>query len=238
MRLQRTATYIKDLNWVAVLVEFLIVVMGVFLGLQLGNWNDARVAARVAAELEVTLERDFAELETSLSERIDAIVADEERVSELLEIVRADVAPTDPNDPAMLSRLDAAWTLPRLPSPPASYVEIVESGKLSIFSDPELRRALGGYGQAVALHNDALPPAIEAITARESLIVQSLRLKNDLEVGRSGGVGIEGYDWDVLKDADADVQMVLVWQTTGEMLARQQLAEVEAVLAILRKEPR
>ena len=238
MRLQRTMTYIKDMNWVAVLVEFLIVVMGVFLGLQLGNWNDARLAARVAAELEVTLERDFAELETSLSERIDAIVDDEERVSELLDIVRADVAPTDPQDQAMLSRLDAAWTLPRLPSPPASYVEIVESGKLSILSDPELRRALGRYGQAVALHNDALPPAIEAITARESLIVQSLRLQNNLELGRSADGGIEGYDWDVLKDADADVQMVLVWQITGEMLARQQLAEVEAVLAILRDEAR
>ncbi len=238
MRLQRTATYIKDLNWVAVLVEFLIVVMGVFLGLQLGNWNDARVAARVAAELEVTLERDFVELEISLSERIDTIIADEESVSELLEIVRGDVEPTDPLDPAMLARLDAAWNLPRLPSPPASYVEIVESGKLSILPDPELRRALGRYGQAVALHNDALPPAIDAITGRDSLVVQSLRVQNDLEIGRLARGGIEGYDWEILKDADADVQMVLVWQITGEMLARQQLAEVEAVLAILRNEDR
>ena len=42
MILRRLATSIRKQDWFAVIVETLIVVMGVYLGIQLGNWNEAR----------------------------------------------------------------------------------------------------------------------------------------------------------------------------------------------------
>ncbi len=42
MILQRLATSIRRQDWFTVLIETLIVVLGVFLGIQLGNWNEAR----------------------------------------------------------------------------------------------------------------------------------------------------------------------------------------------------
>ncbi|MEM5518641.1 hypothetical protein WNY37_16910 [Henriciella sp. AS95] len=42
MILQRLATSIRKQDWFTVLIETLIVVFGVFLGIQLGNWNEAR----------------------------------------------------------------------------------------------------------------------------------------------------------------------------------------------------
>ncbi|MGB3627654.1 MAG: hypothetical protein WA989_17630, partial [Henriciella sp.] len=39
MILQRLATSIRKQDWFTVLIETLIVVLGVFLGIQLGNWN-------------------------------------------------------------------------------------------------------------------------------------------------------------------------------------------------------
>jgi hypothetical protein len=65
------------------------------------------------------------------------------------------------------------------------------------------------------------------------MVVQSLRLSNDLKVARSSEMGIESYDWEILKNADADVQMVLVWHVTGEYLAKQQLEEVHNILNLL-----
>ena len=65
------------------------------------------------------------------------------------------------------------------------------------------------------------------------MVVQSLRLSSDLEVARSNKAGIESYDWEILKNADADIQMVLVWHVAGEFLAKQQLEEVHNILKIL-----
>lgn len=43
MILRRLNEHVKAQNWVAVGLDFLIVVLGVFLGIQLGNWNEARI---------------------------------------------------------------------------------------------------------------------------------------------------------------------------------------------------
>ena len=41
MLLRRIKTHIQNENWFAVLIDFLIIVMGVFVGLQISNWNDS-----------------------------------------------------------------------------------------------------------------------------------------------------------------------------------------------------
>lgn len=42
MILRRLTKHIEDQNWFAVGVDFLIVVVGVFIGIQVANWNDAK----------------------------------------------------------------------------------------------------------------------------------------------------------------------------------------------------
>ena len=42
MLLRRITKHVKDQNWFAVGIDFFIVVVGVFMGLQVSNWNDAR----------------------------------------------------------------------------------------------------------------------------------------------------------------------------------------------------
>lgn len=51
MLLQRVMGHVKDQNWLAVAIDFVIVVLGVFIGLQVSNWNASRADA--------SLERDF-----------------------------------------------------------------------------------------------------------------------------------------------------------------------------------
>ncbi|MGB3624869.1 MAG: hypothetical protein WA989_03515 [Henriciella sp.] len=63
MILQRLATSICKQDWFTVLIETLIVVFGVFIGLQLGNWNEARAERAQETELLAALHQ---EIETSI----------------------------------------------------------------------------------------------------------------------------------------------------------------------------
>lgn len=42
MLLRRVTKHVKDQNWFAVCIDFVIVVIGVFIGIQVANWNDAQ----------------------------------------------------------------------------------------------------------------------------------------------------------------------------------------------------
>jgi len=49
---RRVAEHVKAQNWTAVFIDFVIVVVGVFIGIQVANWNEARVdEARLTAQL-------------------------------------------------------------------------------------------------------------------------------------------------------------------------------------------
>ena len=85
MLLRRITQHVKDQNWFAVGIDFIIVVIGVFIGIQVANWNDVRqervsevqYLERFADEIELTIahlrdERSFA---TESSESIEAFSA-------------------------------------------------------------------------------------------------------------------------------------------------------------------
>lgn len=46
MLLRRITEHVKAQNWTAVVLDFVIVVVGVFIGLQVNNWNEARLDER------------------------------------------------------------------------------------------------------------------------------------------------------------------------------------------------
>ena len=53
MLLRRITQHVKDQNWTAVALDFFIVVIGVFIGIQVANWNDTQSnKAGLAATLE------------------------------------------------------------------------------------------------------------------------------------------------------------------------------------------
>ena len=64
MILRRFAESLQQQNWAAIAIEFVLLVLGVFLGIQVANWNEAR-ADRVAYE--AALGRLSAEIDTNLA---------------------------------------------------------------------------------------------------------------------------------------------------------------------------
>jgi len=84
--LRSISKHVSDQNWVAVALDFCIVVAGVFIGIQLGNWNDLRgnkqatisALERLNGEVSVnmdTADNVIAKIEVSSVIRADAIDA-------------------------------------------------------------------------------------------------------------------------------------------------------------------
>lgn len=59
MLLRRITKHVKDQSWFAIGIDFFIVVVGVFIGIQVANWNDARVADAAEAQLMIRLAEEM-----------------------------------------------------------------------------------------------------------------------------------------------------------------------------------
>lgn len=142
MILGRLSLALRQQNWLAVGIEFLIVTAGVFLGIQFGNWNDARVAdARQARYLE-RLQDDFEIIRNGLvrerqrSERFNALS------SELRDWLADDA---DLVGRVTDEHIDALMSASRPPRPSPTYLEMQASGAFSRIDRQGLRTALISY---------------------------------------------------------------------------------------------
>jgi uncharacterized protein YcgL (UPF0745 family) len=68
MILRRLTTALRKQDWFTVVIETLIVVFGVFIALQVNNWNAGRLERVDTQNVLERLERDF-ELQLSLTNR-------------------------------------------------------------------------------------------------------------------------------------------------------------------------
>ncbi|MGJ8663403.1 MAG: DUF6090 family protein [Marinicella sp.] len=59
MLLRRITQHVRNQNWFAVFIDFVIVVVGVFIGIQVANWNDARAEAVREQEVLVAILDDL-----------------------------------------------------------------------------------------------------------------------------------------------------------------------------------
>ncbi len=61
MLFRRITEHVKAQNWTAVALDFVIVVVGVFIGIQVANWNDAQTAKHRKDEIIASLITDLAD---------------------------------------------------------------------------------------------------------------------------------------------------------------------------------
>jgi hypothetical protein len=117
MILRRLSQHIKDQNWFAVVLDFVIVVFGVFFGIQIGNWNDTRLdheAYQQAHDRMViearnnidTIEKSLA-IALPFSEKVYSAIEDiracrndeqaKERIHEAIDIIKVTFTPSVQN---------------------------------------------------------------------------------------------------------------------------------------------
>ena len=70
MLLRRVTEHVKAQNWTAVGIDFVIVVIGVFMGIQVNNWNQARIAQQTERDYYAKLVEDLRAEENTRVARI------------------------------------------------------------------------------------------------------------------------------------------------------------------------
>ena len=130
----------------AIAIDFVIVVFGVFIGLQVNNWNEAR---NERARERTYLERLFVDFHANvrtLETYVDGRRRDGQILINLAVALRDGGAP--PTDDA-LQRPLCRWGAAPLPDlRQGTYNELVSSGALSVLRDERLRILLADYSAA------------------------------------------------------------------------------------------
>ncbi len=144
MLLRRVMEHVRRQDWAAVAIDFVITVVGVFVGLQAANWNEARVDRQRA---HAYLERIHADLETDIANYRDRIafwgvVSNYGRAG--LASAETEAGPNSHQWRLLLAFFQASQVAEYYTTS-ATFDELKSAGDLHLISNVELRNALAGY---------------------------------------------------------------------------------------------
>ncbi len=167
MLLRRIIDHVKTQNWTAVALDFVIVVVGVFMGIQVSNWNDARAEQEDAGEALVRLEQDFERILARTERSLTIHKGNLEATHRLVIGVRTE----ELNEERLNEDLKLATNFATPPGPSTAFRELVAGGRLSLITSSELSQALYEYDDYVTLVRDQYGYFTEPLmAARKSLI--------------------------------------------------------------------
>jgi len=144
MILSRLSHAIRQQNWFAVALEFVIVIAGVVIGFQVTAWNADRTARIQEAVILANLREDFQTLISDIDEVIERTFEISRNVTVVVEAIDSGVVPEDRIDQFEVGLVSLVWAVPP-PQSPSTLQELVSSGGLSRLSDPALRQSLAEF---------------------------------------------------------------------------------------------
>ncbi len=141
MILRRVIAHFRKQEWTAIGIDFVIVVVGVFVGIQVANWNAEAADRRRGAEYVERLTRDMeADLVTRRGETAyySAVLASVVRTNELLADANADPQ-------ALVVSAYRASEITFSPTTRATWDEIVSSGDIGLLPGEASNGAVASY---------------------------------------------------------------------------------------------
>ena len=148
MILRRVIAHVKAQNWFAVAIDFVIVVLGVFIGIQVANWNAARQQRADERLFIQRLHDDVVEAETKSARLRERRFGYSKGIIEGMAIIFGERERKSLSDEECLYIAfshDFVLTAPAIPS----FDELLSSGRLNILRDRELKRALANFQQSL-----------------------------------------------------------------------------------------
>ncbi|WP_420434210.1 hypothetical protein [Hyphobacterium sp.] len=228
MILARLSRAIREQNWFAVVLEFVIVIAGVVIGFQVSQWANERAAeARRAAALERL--HDEAEQivayhhqHVDLHERMNAL-----RTEAIERLIANDWADADRRD--MAQGLNSVGILPAAFPPRSVYDELINNGEFAEIGSPELRSAIGHYHSQLTF----LQAQIDYIR---------MRTEDPLAAGQAGARVVYvpdtirerrwEFDYEILSRDEAFIQRLLLGNNSQRAVTDWTRATLEAAQAM------
>lgn len=167
MILRRVISHVRNQEWTAIFLDFLIVVLGVFIGIQFSNWNDARLhelSERVYIE---RIREDLLANQNDLHQRVSYF---QQTRSHGLATLDALDRPTDSLGVQFLIDVyQASQIVPRVVGRD-TYEEILSVGANSAISDVDVRKRIANFYSSI----NAQLSTIRGVTAYRDLIRRTM----------------------------------------------------------------
>jgi len=206
MILRSVMKHVRDQNWFAVFLDFLIVVVGVFIGIQVANWNEMR---QEREEETAILERLSDETKALIEIQRSQLDRDKRRAQALMDANSVLFG----EDPARsLTPLECTWIANShvLAAPQDGLPildELLQTARFDLISSPEIKTRLREYvllRERARAHyrlnsNEFLQPTI-----RYPEVVHVERVaKEDPSATAWDSLAGDGYRWQPVCDIDA-----------------------------------
>lgn len=195
MILRRITKHVKDQNWFAVALDFLIVVVGILIAFQITNWSEARgdkADARIALE---QLEQDFEQI----LDRTDRSIAAHARyLSATGRIIRG-IRSGDFVEETLFLDMGEATSFSPPPGLSTTFTELVSAGRLGLIESQSLRRSLVAYDEYASLNRDQISIFERPITESKPVIFRAITLE------ATGVAKTEFDDLEALLEVDRDL---------------------------------
>jgi hypothetical protein len=239
--LRRVIDHVREQNWTAVGVDFVIVVVGVFIGIQVSNWNDSRRGAEQQQRYIERLASDF----RSIQQRIDRHFATFEGISEGTDYIRQLLSLSEAEfrefavDPQRLK--DAVSLLYQSRIPPgssATYLEMVAAGQLSALGNAGLRDKLAEYERLTGIALEAFRVSVAEVAGQRPILLRHYEVKTTLDPEALSGIRTEAERIDLegmRSDPEFEIAVMIMQTTTRNNygLRRLEARVVEEILALL-----
>ena len=144
MILRRLTKHVRDQNWFAVGLDFVIVVIGVFVGMQVSNWNDAHQTQSERQLVETRLLSDFVLMHEDVVRAAEGHEAVLESLHTLRDAIeRGEALPEE--DSAIKHALGRGFSYQSSIHRSGTFLELLSSGRMDLISNEALRVELLRY---------------------------------------------------------------------------------------------
>ena len=178
MLLRRITKHVRDQNWFAVVLDFMIVVFGVFIGIQVANWNEARQQRIDEAGLIERISDDFVRIKKDAERSRNYHSEIKSDLTILVKSLRSDTLAD--NDIAAIKRaLFLGTTFQTSADRSGTTRELLSSGQANILRDKGLLEELVAYEAFLDRHDQAMDFFLR--TATELTVPFTKAFKLDIE---------------------------------------------------------
>lgn len=234
MLLRSITKHVKDQNWFAVALDFFIVVAGILIAFQITNWNEGRGEASRERVLLERLHGDFVQIIAFGNTVVPGSEAQPAATSGIIRAIRTDTPPEDTVHFHGLINISNQVFAPMPPS--ATFNELVSTGELSRISNQAIRIIISDYEFGRSGDLNLLDKHLDNRDNRA--ISSAIRFSTHDTDYRESMVSVS-YDWERLKDAEPDLQIMLrtqllrlAWQRRALTAAENALDLIEAELGL------
>lgn len=231
MILRRVIDHLRKQEWTAIVIDFIIVVLGVFVATQVSEWNGARNEQIHAGYLTSALHSEFESIERELVTSLDNITRYQAASRNLVTTLREGDLP--PDDETVKGWIVNSINLGRQSPRSAVYLQMVSDGDLRLIDNAALIAALIRFDQRIE-RNAFVYPATLSIMFGQDALFNAVEF-DDTGALRGAGRTVLAYDPKRIKDAESRIEAGSLAQSSLRSAVSEQLDDARAILAMVDK---